>query len=108
MRKTLVALAAGAVAFVVTKRVKDAQETKETWKASTDTVDCPSGGGVAQLVAHLLCKQGLYNRTRGLSSVGRATALQAVGQGFDPPSLHKTPGQRPFPEREVASDYLSV
>lgn len=39
MRKTLVVLAAGAVAFVVTKRVKDAQETKETWEASTDTVD---------------------------------------------------------------------
>ena len=39
MRKSLVALVAGAVAFVVTKSVKDAQETKETWKASTDTVD---------------------------------------------------------------------
>ena len=26
---------------------------------------------------------------RGLSSVGRAPALQAGGQGFDPPSLHK-------------------
>ena len=26
----------------------------------------------------------------GLSSVGRATALQAVGQGFEPPSLHQT------------------
>jgi hypothetical protein len=26
---------------------------------------------------------------RGLSSVGRAPALQAGGQGFDPPSLHE-------------------
>ncbi|MEY4417694.1 MAG: hypothetical protein RIQ88_132 [Actinomycetota bacterium] len=34
----------------------------------------------------------------GLSSVGRAPALQAGGQGFDPPSLHSrdTP-----PKREV-------
>ena len=28
--------------------------------------------------------------TRGLSSVGRAPALQAGGQGFEPPSLHGT------------------
>ena len=27
-------------------------------------------------------------RFRGISSVGRATALQAVGQGFEPPMLH--------------------
>ena len=27
---------------------------------------------------------------RGLSSVGRAPALQAGGQGFEPPSLHGT------------------
>ena len=26
--------------------------------------------------------------TWGVSSAGRATALQAVGQGFDPPTLH--------------------
>ena len=26
--------------------------------------------------------------SRGLSSVGRAVALQAIGQGFEPPSLH--------------------
>ena len=26
----------------------------------------------------------------GLSSVGRAPALQAGGQGFDPPSLHSS------------------
>ena len=25
----------------------------------------------------------------GISSAGRATALQAVGQGFDPPMLHQ-------------------
>lgn len=29
-------------------------------------------------------------KQRGLSSVGRATALQAVGQEFDPPSLHQS------------------
>ena len=28
-------------------------------------------------------------KIRGLSSVGRAPALQAGGQGFDPPSLHE-------------------
>ncbi|WP_238654323.1 DLW-39 family protein [Rothia uropygialis] len=39
MRKILAALAAGTVAFVVTKRVKDSQETKRTWSASTDKVD---------------------------------------------------------------------
>lgn len=39
MRKILVALVAGTVACVVTKRVKDSQETKKTWDASTDTVD---------------------------------------------------------------------
>ena len=36
----------------------------------------------------------------GLSSVGRAPALQAGGQGFDPPSLHKVeilPSGRIFP-----------
>ena len=36
---------------------------------------------------------------RGHSSVGRAPALQAGGQGFDPPCLHQV-GSIPTPERD--------
>ena len=56
-------------------------------------------GGIAQLGEHLLCKQGVsgsipltstifFQFIRGYSSVGRAPALQAGGQRFDPAYLH--------------------
>ncbi len=35
-----------------------------------------------------------YTSIRGLSSVGRASALQAEGQGFESPSLHQSCSQR--------------
>ena len=37
-RKILAAAAAGAVAFITARKVRDSQETKKTWKSSTDTV----------------------------------------------------------------------
>ena len=38
---------------------------------------------------------------RGLSSIGRAPALQAGGQGFDSPRLHILPGRRPVVRLEA-------
>lgn len=54
-------------------------------------------GSVAQTVEHRPEEAGLQrfnsvrshqNKTRGCGSIGRALALQARGQGFNPPQLH--------------------
>lgn len=39
MRKILLALATGALAFSAARRFKDSQENRRTWEASTDSVD---------------------------------------------------------------------
>ena len=46
---------------------------------------------VLEASAERIKSSSLFSRTRirGCSSAGRATALQAEGQGFDPPLLHQ-------------------
>ena len=65
-----------------------------------EQVAARSNGDVAQLGEHLPCKQGVESSNLFISteierfqrwaysSAGRAPALQAGGQEFDPPHLH--------------------
>ena len=64
----------------------------------TSTITDNTCGGIAQLGEHLLCKQRVNGSIPftstitqylwGYSSAGRASALQAEGQRFDPVYLH--------------------
>src|SRR5699024_304066 len=62
MKKVLLGLAMITAVGVTYKIVADRKEAQDIWASATDTIKYALGG-MAQLVAHLLCKQ----RVRGSS-----------------------------------------
>ncbi len=88
MKKILLVLLAAAGAVFAKKKIDEGKHEQALWAEATDTVEpCLSRpgpaharapGALAQLVAHLLCKQGV----RGSSPLGSTTRNRRSACGF--------------------------
>ena len=73
MKKLLLVILAAAAGVVAKKKMDEGKNEQALWAEATDTVHkarrSARPGALAQLVAHLLCKQGV----RGSSPLGSTT-----------------------------------
>ncbi len=85
MKKMLFVLLAAAGVAYAKKKMDEGKHEQALWAEATDTVSpaprgvapagCSPSGALAQLVAHLLCKQGV----RGSSPLGSTTPIRRPG-----------------------------